>query len=212
MSNWVILGEYLDKEVLVQTKAILNGNKISFRVKTPETHLNSALGQATSQPFIIEVLSDEYELAKQLIHTQDENASVVEVPMNEYTSEELKEIVLNPEDWHQEFIAKAKEELAKRGTGVSEGEVEKTREEKIKQFEKGTEPSKTIYYFMWFFSLMGGYIGIIAGYFYWKGKIKGIDGRRYYMYSEKYRNRGYYMFILGSISAFLQTFLYIKFT
>lgn len=212
MSNWVTLGEYLDKEVLVQTEAILNGNKIHFQIKTPETHLHSALGQATSQPFIIQVRSDQYELAKELIHTHDENASIVEVPLEEYDIEELKEIVLNPEDWHEEFVRKATNELTRRGAEVAETEIRETREEKINQLEKGTEPNKKIYFFMWCFSLMGGYIGIIAGYFYWRGKTKGVDGKRYFMYSEKYRNNGYYMFMLGLISALLQTYLLIKFT
>ena len=60
MGKWVTLGEYLDKEALVQTEAILNANKVSFQVKTPESHLNSAFGQATSQPFVIEVNEDQY--------------------------------------------------------------------------------------------------------------------------------------------------------
>ncbi|MBL3655336.1 hypothetical protein [Fulvivirga sediminis] len=209
MENWVVLGQYLDKDVLMMTEAILNGHKISFRVKSPESHLNSALGQATSQGFVVEVAADQYDLAKQLTESEGDVASDAEVPMEEYTTEELKEIILNPEDWHEQLLFNAKNELNRRGAVVQEEEIESSREEKIRQLEKGTEPSGIIYYFMWAFALLGGYIGIIAGYFYWRVKIKGFDGKRYYMYSRRYRNQGYYMFMLGVVSAILQTYIYI---
>lgn len=210
MENWTVLGEYLDKEALVNTEAILNGNKISFQVKSPESHLNSGFGQATSQPFVLEVLVEQFEEAKELIHNEDENAVVVEVPIEGYSIEELKEIVLNPEDWHKEFVDRAREELIRQGENVSEEEIENTKHNKIRESQAGIEPSMTIYYFMWFFALMGGYIGIISGYFYWKGTTKALDGKKYYMYTEKYREKGYYMFILGLISAIVQTYFYIN--
>lgn len=212
MSDWVILGEYLNKEVLVQNEAILKANEITFRVKMPETHLNSAFGQANSQPFIIEVLEDQFELAKELIHDQDDNSSADEVALNEYDIEELKEIVLNPEEWHRGFVNRATAELNRRGIEVAESEIAETKREKVRQTEKGEEPAKTVYYFMWGFALLGGYIGIISGYFYWKGKTKGIDGKRYFIYTEKYRKYGFYMFFLAITSAVVQTYLYLKFT
>ncbi|MGL1888307.1 MAG: hypothetical protein OCD76_17460 [Reichenbachiella sp.] len=210
MENWTVLGEYLDKEALVNAEAILNGNKISFQVKSPESHLNSGFGQATSQPFVLEVLLDQFEEAKKLIHNEDENAAIVEVPLEGYSIEELKEIVLNPEDWHKEFVNRATEELTRQGENVSAEEIEKTKHQKVEETQAGIEPSMTIYYFMWFFAIMGGYIGIISGYFYWKGTTKALDGKKYYMYTEKYRGKGYYMFMLGLISAVLQTYLFIK--
>lgn len=209
MEHWIILGEYLDKEALVKTEAILNSNKISFQVKSPESHLNSALGQATSQPFVLEVLSEQFEEAKKLIHHEDDNAAIIEVSLDDYSTEELKEIVLNPEDWHVGFVDRAREKLKGQGEDVSEEDVEKIRQEKIKEIQKGIKPSMTIYYFMWFFAIMGGYIGVISGYFYWKGTTKALDGKKYYIYTEKYRGKGYYMFILGLISAIVQTCLFI---
>lgn len=211
MENWVALGEYRDKEVLVQTEAVLKANEIEFRLISPENHLNAAFGQGTDQPFIIEVASDQIELAKTLVLAEDEDEAVLEVSMAEYTLEELKEIVLNPEDWHQGYITKAKEELSRRGSAISEAEVENTREEKIRQLEEGTVPSKTIYYFMWACAFFGGYFGIIAGYYYWRGKVKGLDGKRYYMYADKYRKQGYIMFILAIFSALVQTYLVITY-
>ena len=62
---------------------------------------------------------------------------------------------------------------------------------------------------MWLLALLGGIIGIVAGYFYWRAKVKGPDGKRYYMYTTKYRNYGYYMFMFGLTSVVIQTyFLY----
>ena len=120
MKDWVTLGEYLDKDVLIQTEAVLNTHEIAFRLISPENHLNSGFGQATDQPFIIEVASDQFELAKSLILNEDEDSATAEMSLDEYSLEELKEIVLNPEDWHEQFIARAEEELSKRGATVSQ--------------------------------------------------------------------------------------------
>lgn len=211
MENWIALEEYLNKEALVETEALLRSNNLMFRVISPENHLHSAMGQATYTPFVIEVQESQYEAAKELISTYDDSLLSAEISVEDYSTEELKAIVLNPDDWHKEFIIKAEEELSKRGSEIAKAEIDAERAEKIRKHQLGTEPPKTVYYFMWFFSILGGYFGIIGGYFYWRGTEKGIDGKRYFTYTKKYRNRGYYMFLIGLISAIMQTFLYIKF-
>ena len=146
-------------------------------------------------------------MARKLTSIEGGNAEIEEIPIADYSTNELKEIVLNPEDWHEEFIRKSKEELNLRGIEVEAAEVESVHQEKIRELEQGTEPSKTLFYFMWGFAIFGGYIGIIAGFFYWRGKVKGIDGKRYFMYTPKYRKHGSYIFVVGLLSALLQTYL-----
>ncbi len=210
MSNWIVLGEYLDKDALVKTEAILSGNQIQYQIQTPESHLNSALGQGTSQPFIIEVQEDQYESARQLVFSYDDESATQEMSMSDYSEEELKEMVLNPDDWHPDFVSGAKKELSKRGTEVNEADVKKTRDDKISQDKAGTEPKKALFYVMWLLALAGGYIGLIAGYYYWQGKARGTDGNRYYIYTKKYRTLGSYMFLSGLISILIQVIYFLR--
>ena len=211
MKKWVTLGEYLDKERLMETEAILNANKVFFRAKSPETHLHAALGQGTSIPIVIQVLEDQYEQAKQCLDEHDASVSIVEVPIEQYEEEELREIALHPEEWHEAFVSKAKMELDRRGVIIEEGDTEEALEKKLDLLKTGSEPKRIIFYFMWFFAIMGGYIGIIAGYFYWQGTTKGPDDRRYALYAPKYRDAGFYMFVIGILSAIVQTYLYLQF-
>ena len=207
METWTILGEFFDKEALVKTEALLSANEIFYQIKTPESHLHSGFGQGTSQPFVIEVHESQLEKAKELLRNIDGNNVTDEVSLSNYTTEELRDIVLNPDEWHQDFVQSASEELKIRGIEVSNQEVQDVKEEKIRKQQIGEEPSQTIYFFMWFFAIIGGFIGIIAGYYYWRGKARGIDGRRYFMYTQSYRTKGLYMFLTGLASAVVQSLL-----
>ncbi len=206
MNEWVKLGDYLDKESLVQTEAILNAHRISFQVKSPETHLHSALGQGNAQPFVVEVLEADFERALQLVSPSDSDK--VEEGVAGYNTDELKEIVLNPQDWHEHFVQNARTELENRGETVNDEDIEKVKREKLLKLQKGTEPSLIIFYTMWLFAFLGGFIGIIAGYFYWQGKVKGFDDQRYYMYTQSYRKQGAYMFVIGIISFLFQLYYF----
>ena len=182
---------------MVHVQAILNANKINFQIITPETHINSAYGQANSQPSVIEVPEEQYEIARKLVYDKNTEASEMVDPMKDYTIEELKDIILNPEEWHDEFITSAKKILNGKGIEVGKNEIDQNTHQKTDELRKGKVPSKSIYYSMWFFALVGVYFGVVAGYFYWRGKVNGPDGKKYYMYSEAYREKGYYMFMMG---------------
>jgi len=202
MEKWIVLAEFFDEEVLLRTETLLEDHKIKFRVRNPETHLNSALGQQTSQPFVIEV--EEKNLQDALTYFYKSGFADEDIPIEEYSSDELREIVMNPDEWHTAYVLKAREELAKRGEKISEEKVTEIMEAKIEKARIGQKPNMVIYCACWVFAVLGGLLGIIGGFFYWRTKTKAFDGQKYFMYTPQIRNGGLYMFITGILSVILQ--------
>ena len=113
--------------------------------------------------------------------------------------QELLDIFVNSDDYQPEFVKQVYDELTKRGVTLEKYEKEKEAraglsEKALQQGKKGDE----IYIVLGFISaLLGGVIGIIAGYTYYQSKEEGPNGNRYYIYDEKTRKQGQVMMIVG---------------
>ena len=210
MINWVSVREYYDQDSMLQAQAVLQNANIPYEVSSPDTHLNSAYGQGTSHSTVLLVLEEHFDKADELIEKTDDGTEAEGVPLSDYTTDELKEIVLNPRDWHSSFVISAREKLKKLGMEITDQAQLEHQEKKTEKLRQGQDPNKLLFYTMWVLAAAGGLIGIISGLSYWLGTVKGDNGERYHAYSQKYRIQGMIMFLTGigvlllSIAAFFQ--------
>jgi|CXWL01.1.fsa_nt_gi hypothetical protein len=112
------------------------------------------------------------------------------------TDQELIDIYINPDDFQENFVTAAVEELNKRNVNLENFEEEREKKMKIKaeRQEKGV-PGNSLFLTLAFISaFLGGLMGIIAGYVYSQSKKEG-----HYFYNEKTRNQGRVMFAIGSL-------------
>jgi len=211
-TDWPTIGEYLDKDALKHAQALLHSHDIPFFIESPEDHLNTGFGLSTSLPFALKVPEAHLAQAQQLLGNVAADEGPAEAfSLADYTQEELEAIVLNPEEWHESFITQAKALLAEKKVAVSDAEVDELTAEKVRQLEEGRAPNAFVFYGLWFIAILGGFMGVIAGLYFWQGTFKAFNGKRYYYYSIKYRQLGFFMFLTGLIALAVSYYIYFRY-
>jgi|GEM_PF-1361843 len=117
------------------------------------------------------------------------------------TNEELIEIYLKPENYQAHFVDLVIQELNNRNVDLSSYQLKKRHREDFyrNKYESG-RPGNPTYITIGFISAMlGGLLGIYAGYVYSRSKHKYIGDGDYYVYDEKTRELGNYMMALGIV-------------
>jgi hypothetical protein len=122
-----------------------------------------------------------------------------ETKIKEKTDDELSEIYLNSNNYQIEFIQLVELELEKRKIPINSLKFIKDKKDKISSDTLLLGVQGNIYWItaMFFASLFGGLIGIIAGYIYAYSKHKNIKGDEYFYYNESTRKYGRWMLIVG---------------
>ncbi|MCW3118157.1 MAG: hypothetical protein JWM28_2239 [Chitinophagaceae bacterium] len=115
------------------------------------------------------------------------------------TDNELNDIFINAGDYNPEFVRLAEEELKIRNIDM---DTSKQVKEKIVQTEKihlsEGKAGSPLYIFLCFvLALLGGFLGIYAGYIYSQSKTKTNEGEEFYVYNENTRQLGTTMMWLG---------------
>ena len=73
------------------------------------------------------------------------------------------------------------------------------KKERLKQLAKPEENQKPWIIGGYIFSFLGGFLGMIIGYFLWTSKKTLPNGERVHSYIEKDRKHGKYIFYIGVI-------------
>lgn len=117
----------------------------------------------------------------------------------EFKDDELYEILLKPDEWNEFDYILSQKLLTKRGKSIDQDLLKTLKNERIKQLAKPEENQKPWIITGYFFAVLGGFIGLIIGYFLWTAKKTLPDGQKVYAYSEKDRKHGKYIFYIGLI-------------
>ncbi|RXK62021.1 hypothetical protein ESA94_03115 [Lacibacter luteus] len=120
------------------------------------------------------------------------------------TDKELTDIYINSRNYNPEFVRLAKEELLARNIVLENFAVQKQEaEQSVKEELKEGKDGNPLYIFLCFMlALLGGLLGIYAGYVYSQSKIKTDGGETYYAYNKQTRQMGKLMMLVG-VLAFL---------
>ncbi len=124
------------------------------------------------------------------------------------TDQELIDIYNNPADYNPEFVKLVYMELQLRNVPIEayadvRDQNEEVRKQQLQQGKKGS-PLYILLSFV--LALLGGLLGIYAGYIYSQSKTKDNDGEQYYVYDEQTRHWGNIIMWMG-IGIFLLTLL-----
>ena len=122
--------------------------------------------------------------------------------IKEKTDKELTDIYINARDYNPEFVRLAKEELLARNIVLDSFAVQKEAAEQLvkNQFKEGRDGNPLYIFICFGLALLGGLLGIYAGYVYSQSKIKTDDGESYYAYNKETRRMGKLMMLVGVLS------------
>jgi hypothetical protein len=119
----------------------------------------------------------------------------------EFTDEELYEILLKSDEWNAFDYTLAQKILKQRGKSVNKELLNSLKNERIKDLAKPEENQRPWIIAGYIFSLLGGFLGLIIGYFLWTSKKTLPNGQKVYSYSANDRKHGKYIFYIGLIIA-----------
>ena len=117
----------------------------------------------------------------------------------EFSNEELYDILVKQDEWNEFDYNLAKKILKDKGQSVSNEFLKSLKTERLKQLAK-PEPRQTLWIVIGYASsILGGFIGMIIGYFLWTSKKTLPNGQKVYSYSRVDRWHGKVIFYLGCV-------------
>lgn len=181
-----------------QIKVLLDSNGISSKINYARNNLEMTIGQQTSKEIEIFVFENEIDKAHEIIQPLFDDVGG-DLDISNYSVDELKDILLNKDDWHESFVIEAEKILKEKGIHVSEEKVRENLDKKIEEVRAGVTVKPLNIVLLWFLCVFGFLLGLAAGYFLWQAKTRASDGKRYYLYNASARDQGKWMLIIGVI-------------
>ena len=172
--NYILLRVFREEEDMKFFTDVLDECNIDYKIDNPQSitdnTLSTAYGvqvaeDALQYKFMLMVAEDDFERAQSELRSHIaeyfRNAGSEENSLlNEFSDEELLDVIKKPDEWSEEDTAMAQSLLEKRGKHVSDEVVEAYRQKRLEEVRKPK---------------FGGYLTIIIGYFFaFCGGIIGI--------------------------------------
>ena len=131
--------------------------------------------------------------------------------IKKHTDQELADIYSNSDDYNPEFVELVKNELQLRKVNIEPlTEIkEHNGELNNQQLQQGKKGSSLYIFLSFVLALLGGLLGIYAGYIYSQSKIKNNQEGEYYVYDEPRRQWGKIIMWMG-VGIFLFSLLVRK--
>ncbi|MEP0264127.1 hypothetical protein [Dokdonia sp.] len=117
----------------------------------------------------------------------------------QFTDEELYEVILKSDEWSPFDYKLAQKILTERGKSIDKDLLASLKNERLKLLAQPEGNQKPWIIAGYIFSFLGGFLGLIIGYFLWTSKKTLPNGQKVYSYSAKDRRQGKYIFYIGLI-------------
>ena len=182
----------------------LTNNEIEYEI---ENNSNIEFSSFSNKPIpnmvTIRIKKEDFEKVDKLI--KDGKILSVNGILNDYylfdfTDNELKEILEQPDEWSKEDYLNAREILKERGKVLSDENIRQlkiNRNASLMLPEKGNLAGIIVGYS---FALLGGLFGIVIGYLLLTLKKTVPDGSRVFAYNRMTRTHGGIILVIGSLS------------
>lgn len=176
-----------DKEEITDLGIKLEEKGIDYKVDSPESNLESTYGIQNSSPIKLLVLQEQKAKAIEILGITE---AVSDVDMSEYSEDDLLEIILHEDEWHETMINTAKQELRKRNISYSKEDIEQYQSERIEKLKEGKPISKKVLGFAWILVIGGSLIGLAIAIGMVYSKTTSFNGKKYYYYDYRSRIHG----------------------
>lgn len=208
----------LDSEVEI-IKNLLKGHDIPYELSSPNALLDSSIvGQGLFARHTLKLRLQDFEKVNRLIRNQidEKNIDIDDFEhLQALNQDELVDILSNPSEWSIESVIAAKKILQSRDYSISDNEVEVLKNEHFDELQKGKSVSTSLQLLSLFAIILGffGSViftigGIAMGYYYSYGKKVDSEGQKYFVYNDKARLIGKFIFYLGIILICVQLYFF----
>ncbi len=116
-----------------------------------------------------------------------------------FTDDELYDILVKSDEWSEFDYSLSKKLLKERGKSVDDELLKSLKLKRIKELAKPEGNQKGWIIAGYIFAFLGGFLGLIIGYFLWTSKKTLPNGQKVFSYYPKDRRNGKYIFYISLI-------------
>jgi len=116
-----------------------------------------------------------------------------------FTDDELYDILIKPDEWSSFDYTLSKKILIKQGKPIDEKLLNSLKTKRLKELAKPEDNQMTWIVLGYVTSFIGGFLGMIIGYFLWTSKKTLPNGQKVFSYSKADRNHGKHIFFIGLV-------------
>lgn len=183
---------------------ILSENKIDTVIadNSPPVDVTFSVGGSFEEKVEIRIKPSDFEKAEEILEKIAEE-QLNDIDPNYYlfsfTDEELYDILLKSDEWNTFDYRLAQKLLKDRGKSIDDTLLDSLKKQRLEDLAKPEGNQKPWIMAGYIFAILGGFLGLIIGYFLWTSKKTLPNGQKVYSYSTKDRKQGKYMFFLSLI-------------
>ena len=195
-----------DPGALKHVATVLDDAEIAHQLITDEGGFDiTSIGAGEESEKFIYIQVSDYETARAALEADSLKTDLPEGHHLLHASdEELIDVVTHASEWSAFDTAHARRLLEEHGIDASK--LEADRSERVERLKQGKPASKKLIFFGWFFSILGGFIGIAVAWSLQHMKIKTPDGE-FHKYDRTSRDLGAKMFKVGMFVAAVVLFV-----
>ncbi len=203
--NYSIFRKFPTLEQATELKDLLskNGIKSILADNVPPVDVTFS-GSTLNNQVEIRIKQSDFKKAEDILeHNAEELIDQIDKDyyLFEFTNEELYEVLLKSDEWNAFDYTLAQKILKQRGKSVDKELLNSLKNERLKDLAKPEGNQKPWIIGGYIFSILGGFLGLIIGYFLWTSKKTLPNGQKVYSYSGNDRKHGKYIFYIGLIIA-----------
>lgn len=215
MSDFAIFQDFIAKEDARQLLNILDANKIPFSVVENAYEVDITFGGNIPRNFQVFVHPSNFERVHEILEAEAEN-QLDNVDPNHYlydfAKSELYEVIIKKDEWSAYDYQLAKKILIERGESIDAEAIAIYKEQRLQELAKPAEKPTGYLIVGAIFSLLGGVVGFMIGWYLYSAKKTLPNGTKMYMYAPEDRQSGLIIFFVGLVFSCVWWYLYLKTT
>lgn len=199
-------GKFEHKADALQLASLFKKNNIEYVTEDMELDFDPIFSSnKLNKEFRIKIYKKDFETADLLIaQSPDSIIRQIQKAENDYylfgfTDEELMEIVSKRDEWSNHDFNLALSILKERGKEVSTEELESLKVSRLSQLSQPESHNKFWIYVGYLSALLGGFFGMLIGWYLMSAKKSLPDGTSICVYSRSGRTHGRFILILGLV-------------
>ena len=201
--DFSIFRKFTNPDHAYDIRELLTANGIETVIGDNASSLDNSFGGNHAQDEIeIRIDAADFEKAEALL-AENARQSLNDVPKDyylfEFTDDELYEVLVKQDEWNEFDYLLAQKILEDRGKPADDDLLTRLRKERLESLAKPDKDQKGWIIAGYIFAVLGGFLGLIVGYFLWTSKKTLPNGARVPTYSENNRKHGKHIFITSLI-------------
>jgi hypothetical protein len=198
-----IFRKFATKAEAEELMQLLHEHNIQSSLAKDSNDLEGTIaGTVISNTFEVRLFENDFESAENLLaKITEENLGEVEPDyyLLQFSDSELKEILVNSYEWSEYDVALSKKLLKERNISFDIDEINILKEEKLKKLSLPENGQIAWIVFGYVSAFVGGFLGLLIGYFLWKTKKNLPNGKKVFVYNDSIRNHGLRIFVISVV-------------